>query len=213
MNEAVNSRKGARRYERRPQRKIRNDRNEYKGHDRRANPECPKKKKTAKQSRKQTLSHDFHAPNMSQTRLTVCADCQPFEVVANSVLARFSSEHGDIRQRTNVLPIKSRECRLLASGFIGPSHKSLVPDLTFSEMNFLSRRSRLNLNELPAEEQQDKINKATRRERDSETQVPQYFNHYYDEVPSTVYADADQSAPLLQLSVKAIAQRYTIHLV
>lgn len=90
-------------YERRPRRKTKDDRYEYKGHDRRADPERSKKeKKTAKQSRKHTLNRDFYAPNVSQTRLTVCVDYQPFEIVANSVIAHFSSEHGDIWQRTNV---------------------------------------------------------------------------------------------------------------
>lgn len=90
-------------YERRPRRKTKDDRYEYKGHDRRADPERSKKeKKTAKQSRKHTLDRDFYAPNVSQTRLTVCVDYQPFEIVANSVIAHFSSEHGDIWQRTNV---------------------------------------------------------------------------------------------------------------
>lgn len=62
-------------------------------------------------------------------------------------------------------------------------------------MNFLSRRSRLNPSELPAEEQQDKTNEATRREHDSQMQIPQYFNDYYDEAPATAYADADQPEP------------------
>lgn len=71
-----------------------------------------------------------------------------------------------------------------------------MPDLTFSEMNFLSRRSRLNPNELPAEEQQNKPNEATRREHDSQMQIPQYFSHdYHDEGLATVYAGADQPDP------------------
>lgn len=85
LNEVVNSRQEAHGYERRPRRKTKDDRYEYKGRDRRADPErsSKKKKKTVKQSRKHTLNRDFHAPNVSQTRLTVCTDYQPFEIVTD----------------------------------------------------------------------------------------------------------------------------------
>jgi len=102
LNEVVNPRRGIHGYERRPRRKTKEDRYQYKVHDRRADPERSKKK-TAKQSRKHILNRDFHAPNVSQTRLTVYADYQPFETVTDSVVARFSSEYGDIWQRTDVV--------------------------------------------------------------------------------------------------------------
>ena len=76
LNEVVNPRRETHEYERRPRRKTKEDCYQYKGHDRRSDPE--RSKKTAKQSRKHTLNHDFYAPNVSQTRLTVCADYQPF---------------------------------------------------------------------------------------------------------------------------------------
>ncbi|OJJ79915.1 uncharacterized protein ASPGLDRAFT_924433 [Aspergillus glaucus CBS 516.65] len=166
LDEVANSRQEAHGYERRPRRKTKDDRYEYKGHDRRADPERSKKKekKTAKQSRKHTLNRDFYAPNVSQTRLTLTS----------------RPNMGIFGKGRTSSPTKSRE----------------LPDLTFSEMNFLSRRSRLNPSELPAEEQQDKTNEATRREHDSQMQIPQYFfNDYYDEAPATAYADADQPEP------------------
>lgn len=64
------------------------------------------------------------------------------------------------------------------------AHSRLVPDLIFSEMNFLSRRARLDREELPREDQQDRINKTSRRENDLQTQILQYFsNDYPEEAP------------------------------
>lgn len=58
----------------------------------------------------------------------------------------------------------------------------------------------MNLNELPAEEQQDKTNEATQSEHGSQMQIPRYFKDYYDEAPATVYAHADQSKPTVMVT-------------
>lgn len=80
-------------------------------------------------------------------------------------------------------------------------YNCLVPDLTFSEMNFLSRRSRSNPNGLLVE-QQGETNGAARREHDSQAQIPQYFSNDYpdehDVIDETVYPsaqDPDQPEP------------------
>ncbi|ODM14679.1 hypothetical protein SI65_09868 [Aspergillus cristatus] len=164
LNEIANPKQETHRYERRPRRKTKEDRYEYKGHDRRADPERSKKKKkkTAKQSRKHTLNRDFHAPNVSQTRLTLASH----------------PNMGIFGKGRTSSPIKSRE----------------LPDLTFSEMNFLSRRSRLNPNELLVEEQQDETNGAARRQHDSQTQIPQYFSNDYPDEPPVIDETAYPSA-------------------
>lgn len=82
LSEIANPKQETHRYERKPRRKTRDDRYEYKGHDHRVDSERSKKqKKTAKQSRRHTLNRDFHAPNVSQIRLTVCADYQTLRLL------------------------------------------------------------------------------------------------------------------------------------
>lgn len=62
LSEVLNLRQEAHGYKRRPRRKSKDDRYEYKGHDRRAVPERSKKEKTTKQSQKRTLIVTFMHP-------------------------------------------------------------------------------------------------------------------------------------------------------